>query len=80
MLSATIFCTECKEEKIMMYASGEVEPSVCHDCTFKESEKKKQKSLLELKCLSVEERLVRIETWIYDHSQVPHGYQNPPLY
>jgi len=45
-----------------------------------EAQRKKVQALADSQSLPLEERIARIEEWIYDHRQVQHGYIAPPRF
>jgi len=77
---STIHCTSCGKSKEVNYSSGSPPPSICSDCKEAEEAAKKEKHLTELSALPIEERLAKIEKWMYKHRKVPHGYQYPPVF
>ncbi len=79
-ISTMIICTACKQSKNVMHDPGRLAPSVCDSCRNEESENEKLEYLVELKELSMEERVRRLEEQAYDHKKVAHGYQSPPRF
>ena len=66
-ISVSIICTECGKPKTVWAGSGKEPPKICAGCTETIEKKKRARSLSALKKLSVEERLEKIEAWIYDY-------------
>jgi hypothetical protein len=62
-----IFCTVCKTPKQEMVGSGQRTPNVCSDCRSREATKKRGEHFATLDQLPIEDRLRRIEEWIYDY-------------
>ena len=65
-LLTTIHCSQCKTDQQVMVATGHCEPDICHECDSKNTKKKKDDYLRELTEFSLEERIAKIEEWIYD--------------
>ena len=61
-------------------AGGRRPSSICNSCERAQADKAKSDHLAALAALPLEERLARIEAWIYDHAQVRHGYIEPPRF
>ena len=58
-----------------MVGTGRPEPDICYDCEQKITKAKKDNQLSELAKLPLEERVARIEEWIYDgewHGECSH--------
>ena len=49
------------------HGSGDAPPKVCHQCARKSAEDARETKLRELAALPIEERISRIEAWIYDY-------------
>lgn len=64
-----IVCRKCGESKEVSFASGEVTPKICSDCTNLAEDAKLQEYLADLAKLPTDERLRKIEEWIYNHSR-----------
>lgn len=50
-----------------MHSNSESPPKMCSTCHARTIGEKRERHLAELGSLSVEERLARIEAWIYDY-------------
>ena len=75
--NVTITCIRCKKNKNVIVSSGSGAPLVCGDCTKKEREELRDKYFAGLDKLSMEERVRRIEEWIYDYKPT---YVPPPRF
>ena len=71
-LARQITCKECGERKLVA-SSSFVTPEICNDCRERHEAEEKEVYLQDLQAQSPEERMRRIEEWIYDHSGAPHG-------
>ena len=78
--SVTILCLACGKNKEVMVASGDPLPSICDSCKYNIENRKKQKHLVKLKRMTLEERIAKLKEQAYSHTNVPHGYQSPPRY
>lgn len=56
-----------------MHSPADDPPQICGPCAIAAAEATKQTALDELAALPTEERLRRIEAWIYDHKQKYHA-------
>lgn len=65
-LLTQLFCPQCQKPKIVSHNSG-VFPRICSDCMSENNNNSKSKHLNKLSELSIEERLTKIEEWIYDY-------------
>lgn len=63
MLLVTRTCRECKKEKNV---DGHTFDGVCGECKRAQAAEEKQKYLYKLSLLSLEERIGRIESQLYD--------------
>lgn len=54
--------------------------SGCPHCKAVEEEQKRKEYFASLDALPLEERVRKIEEWIYNHGRVRHGYIPPPRY
>lgn len=63
-ISKFITCVQCGEKKHIWYRPGDV-PMVCGDCKEKEDKEREARHFAELDKLTLEERLRRVEKWIY---------------
>jgi len=61
-----ITCERCGQAADVMHAPMD-RPKVCGTCTAKAAESKRDQHLSDLAALSLEERLRRVEAWIYDY-------------
>ena len=73
-LSTMIVCHECGKEKSVIHSAG-IAPLICSDCKAKKFNEKKREALGVLSKLPLEERVRRIEEWIFDHEN-----RNPDLH
>jgi len=62
----TITCMQCGHEKNIICGSGSSPSLICHDCLSENAAKEKKTHLDELKALTVEERLAKIEELLYE--------------
>lgn len=69
-----ITCGQCGVNAHVSHGSGKPPPKLCGLCERKNAEDQKDAALAELAALPTDERLRRIEAWIYDHS---HKYHAP---
>lgn len=75
-----IVCALCHQPSTEAIGSGQMPPSVCSACQSRAKTAQRTAALDALKALSLEERLARIEAWMYDHGQVQHGYVEAPRF
>jgi hypothetical protein len=61
-----ITCSVCGKAKDVS-ASASSYPNTCNECQKKQDDIKRQTWLLERSRLSIEERIRKIEEWIYDY-------------
>lgn len=73
---SSFICAKCGEPRQEMIPSGEF-ATACSACRRKDSDAKKRTHLKGLEALTVEERLRRIEEWIYDYKP---QYVPPPRF
>ncbi|RLI71033.1 hypothetical protein DRO91_06075 [Candidatus Heimdallarchaeota archaeon] len=66
---ATIHCVVCDETKEEVIGAGALR-NVCGSCMRAENKKREVMHLKGLEALTTEERLKRIESWIYNYK--PH--------
>lgn len=66
-----IHCNVCKKEAYVRHGTGQPAPRTCDECINKAAETAETKYLNTLAKLPVEERLARIEKWIYNY-RPPH--------
>lgn len=62
-----IKCDACGLNTHVSHAPHREKPKVCHSCARKSAEDKRAADLAELAALPLEERLRRVEAWIYDY-------------
>lgn len=60
-------CSKCGKDFTKMIASGGGIPTICSNCEAKETTNRRLQYLKGLEALTVEERLKKIEKWIYDY-------------
>ena len=68
--------TQCSQCHLMKYLVVNGGPHLCEDCLKLNAEEKKRKYFEELDKLTPEERMRRIEEWIYEYKP---KYVPPPL-
>lgn len=66
-LRSIILCELCDQKKEVWHPPSSFAPKICDDCKKKKADAKRAAYLDSLAKLSVEERLSRIEKWIYDY-------------
>jgi cytochrome c553 len=66
----SITCAECHQQKEISIRAGDFRTTVCHDCAGKRFNEKRKQELAKLANLPIEERIARIEGWIYDYRPV----------
>lgn len=62
-----IKCKRCEASATVNHSPADAPPEICGLCQQAEVESKRDQHFAELDALSVEERLRRIEAWIYDY-------------
>ena len=70
-----IHCAECTQVKPATCRGGVASP-ICVDCAATQASTKREAHLAELENLPLEERIRRIEKWVYDYHSgvsVEHG-------
>ena len=72
-----IRCRSCGEAADVMHNPSGGKPTICGPCRKKENSQKRENHLSELGDLPIEERLRRIEAWIYDYRP---QYVEPPRF
>ena len=70
----TRHCFTCNQD----YSTDLYSGGGCPHCAAAEAEAKRVVYFASLDKLPLEERVRKIEEWIYDHRQVRHGYISPP--
>lgn len=63
----TFICRTCLKNVQGAIGSGQTTPTQCHSCKSKESDDKRAQFLKGLEALTIEERLKKVEAWIYDY-------------
>jgi hypothetical protein len=71
----TIFCQTCNRDKQVTTSGGISDPIICHECALKEEQNQMKMHFAGLKALSVEDRLEKLEQWMYEHKKTPHPRQ-----
>ena len=71
-ISSKITCDTCHQEKNEMHDPSKAPPTTCAQCREKKAAEARQLHLDELAKLPTEERLRRIEEFIYDHQRSYH--------
>lgn len=66
---STITCKDCGIRSSVAHRVSREPPEVCGACATKREDMKKAEHLGGLAALPVEERLRRIEEWVYHHKQ-----------
>lgn len=66
-ISSHILCRVCRKPCYVIHAANRAAPDICRVCADDEAADKKKKAMAKLSALTVEERLARIEEWIYDY-------------
>ena len=69
-LVVDIHCTVCGKNSSEAIAAGQPQPNVCRNCQRLKHEQHRDFNLAGLKALPTQERLSRIEAWIYDYKPV----------
>lgn len=69
----TIFCTRCQERRQVLCSANKALPSLCDRCKQLEEDEKYKKHCEHLDSLTIEERVRKIENWIYNYKP----YDNP---
>jgi hypothetical protein len=62
-----IRCKKCGKNSQVAVNSRMLTPDLCYECTEKEEGKKRREYFFGLDGLTIEERLRKIEEWIYDY-------------
>lgn len=62
-----ITCTGCGLTTHVSHRPGDRPPRVCHQCARKSAEEVRAEKLKALAELPIEDRIARIEAWIYDY-------------
>jgi len=72
-----ITCKCCCQEREVWTSASDQQPEICHQCAAIEADNKKKLALVEIAKLTIEQRLARIEEWIYDYKP---QYVPPPRF
>lgn len=72
-----ITCEQCSVTTHVSHSPADPAPKLCGACQGKNAEEKRRQALDRLAALPVEERLRRIEAWIYDYRP---QYVDPPRF
>jgi len=70
-------CPTCKQVYTPIYAAGSVRGSGCPFCADTAATEKEEKHFAELDALEMEERIRRIEKWIYNYKPPSRGRSGP---
>lgn len=62
-----IVCQGCGREAEEVVGAGSVPPQICHFCRDKRGKQDRAAHLKGLRALTLQQRLRRIEEWIYDY-------------
>ena len=74
-IGSSIQCQVCGKDATVYHSVRENPPNVCGPCQLAKAVEEKQNHLDSLKQLSIEERIARIEEWIYDFEPYdPHDH------
>jgi len=66
-LLSIITCAKCGQRAEAWHSPASPPPKVCHVCVGMESKKQRADALAALVALPIEQRIARIEEWIYDY-------------
>ena len=72
-----IVCERCGTTADVMHSPMDAKPKICGACRAEEAGSRRDRHLAELAALPIEERLHRIEEWIYDYRP---QYVEPPRF
>ena len=73
----TITCIECHKNKQVIVGGGNSPSLVCHECQSAKDAERREKYFAELDKLPLEERIRKIEEWIYEYRPT---YVAPPRF
>jgi|GEM_PF-6589325 len=59
-------CTKCHKLKQIISSAGQIN-TVCAECQLKEANEQRRAHFAELDAMSLEDRVRRIEEWIYNY-------------
>lgn len=76
-LLSKIKCARCGTTTHVNHSPADPPPEICNVCRGKDVASKRDQHFAELDALSTEERLRRVETWIYDYRP---QYVDPPRF
>ena len=62
-----IICDDCGQKVSVDHPASECPPDICGECQKKANDTKRKLYLYELKKLSLEERIAKIESALYDY-------------
>ena len=68
----TIVCSSCDQEKRVWHDSDKATPTTCSECEKKKAEVEKKAYLAAQAQLPMEERLAKLEEFMYDHQRAYH--------
>ena len=71
-------CSVCKEEKDEHRIAGS--KNICHECERKDVERKEREYFEALDKLTTEERIRKIEQWIYNYKPSSMDYFDKAVY
>lgn len=71
-----ITCAQCHESKEVWCAPSDYS-TICHECIELDIDRTRRLHLAELVSLTLEERIAKIEEWIYDYKP---QYVSPPRF
>lgn len=60
-------CNKCGKTGKIAVGAGQLAPNICTECDAKEKDIKRRTHFSDLDGLTIEERLRRVEEWIYDY-------------
>jgi hypothetical protein len=72
-----ITCTRCGKTTHVSHSPADAAPKICGVCRGKAAASKRDQHFAELDALPIEERLRRVEAWIYDYRP---QYVDPPRF
>lgn len=72
-----ITCHKCGEHKSEVSSSSNPYPKICNECLSNEADRLEREWKAVRECLTVEERLCDLETFMYHHGQ---HYKGPAVF
>ncbi len=63
----SIYCRGCNTSKQVTVGSGNPLPDLCHKCAKEKADEAEREHFHGLDGLTIEERIRRVEKWIYNH-------------